>query len=127
MSSADGPAGTGAGGAATPDRGGGDGDPFAPTPEHLVRAMPEVAEEVRVPYTDAARRAGIEGTVRLVVDVDEEGRVHRARPRGALLGYGLDEAAAQALSRFRFRPARDHADRAVPVRILYSYTFRLRD
>ena len=88
--------------------------------------MPELLEEVRVQYPPAARQAGTQGAVRLLVDVDERGRVLHAKVlKGP--GLGLEQAAAAALRKFRFRPARDHAGRAVPVRILYSYLFRLGD
>jgi periplasmic protein TonB len=56
-------------------------------------------------YPDAARDAGIQGTVVLEADVDEDGAVTAVRvaiPSGSDL---LDRAAAEAVRRWRFAPA----------------------
>jgi hypothetical protein len=39
--------------------------------------------------------------------------------------HGLEQAAVQAVRRFRFRPARDRAGRAVPCVIVWKYTFQI--
>jgi protein TonB len=78
----------------------------------------------RVPYPPVAKMAGVVGAERLLVDAGARGRVVRAKVLGGP-GQGLDQAAAAALRKFRFQPARDHAGRAVPVRIVYSYIFRI--
>jgi periplasmic protein TonB len=92
-------------------------------PVYQVDTEPRVASEVKIPYPDEARRAGIEGTVTLSITIDNEGRVVKAViVKG--LGYGLDEAARTALMRFRFKPAIKNGE-AVSTEMKYSYTFVL--
>lgn len=92
-------------------------------PVYQVDSEPRVASEVKIPYPDEARRAGIEGTVTLSITIDNEGRVVKAViVKG--LGYGLDEAARTALLRFRFKPAIKNGE-AVSTEMKYSYTFVL--
>lgn len=55
-------------------------------------------------YPDAAREAGIEGTVILALTIGADGVVERVRViRG--LGHGLDESAAEAAKKTRWFPA----------------------
>lgn len=63
-----------------------------------------IMTRVRPSYSEAARRAHIEGVVRLELMVDENGDVVSARVLQGL-GYGLDEAAIAAARRFHFKPA----------------------
>jgi protein TonB len=70
--------------------------------EEIVKARP--LSMVRPAYTDSARRAHVEGRVRLELTVNERGEVTGARVLKGL-GYGLDEAAIAAAQRLRFRPA----------------------
>lgn len=75
-------------------------------------------------YPSAARRQGIEGTVILEVLVDAAGlpgRVAIARSSGSGL---LDEAAVEAVERWRFRPARRGGE-PVEGHVLVPITFRL--
>jgi protein TonB len=92
-------------------------------PVYQVDTEPSVASEVKVPYPDEARRAGIEGTVTLSITIDHEGRVVKATVVKGL-GYGLDEAAREALLRFRFKPAVKNGE-SVSTEMKYSYTFLL--
>jgi periplasmic protein TonB len=69
--------------------------------EEIVKPIPEVV--VRPEYTDAAREGHIEGRVRVEILVDEFGGVSSARVVKGL-GYGLDEAALEAVKKMRFRP-----------------------
>jgi TonB family protein len=75
-----------------------------------------VIESKAVPvYSDEGRRLRIEGEVLLHVIFGSDGRV---RVTGVVrgLGHGLDEAAAQAAQRIRFRPAeRDGAKVDAPA------------
>jgi protein TonB len=59
---------------------------------------------VRPSYTDEARRARVQGRVRIELAVDDHGQVSDARLLEGL-GYGLDEAALEAARRLRFAPA----------------------
>ncbi len=93
------------------------------TPIYQVDSEPRVMSEVKIPYPEEARRAGIEGTVTLSITIDNEGKVVAAKVlKGA--GYGLDEAALTAIKRFRFKPAIKGGE-AVSTEMKYSYTFLL--
>lgn len=58
-------------------------------------------------YPPQARAAGIEGYVVVRYDVDAEGRVQNARVTAADPPDVFDEAAVQAVSRWRFTPAQE--------------------
>ncbi|QSQ11166.1 energy transducer TonB [Myxococcus landrumensis] len=93
------------------------------TPIYQVDREPQLASEVKIPYPEEARRAGIEGTVTLSITIDPEGRVVAARVlKGP--GYGLEEAARNAILRFRFSPAYKGGE-AVSTEMKYAYTFLL--
>ena len=86
-----------------------------------VRKAPKFKRKVRPNYTDAARRAGIEGTVVLLLTIDEAGRVsHVQVVKG--LGYGLDKAAAEAARKWIFAPGTvDGRPTRMKTRISYRY------
>jgi len=87
---------------------------------------PEVlGGEVRVPYPEEAKRNGIEGSVRLRVTVDFEGKVTEVVILSGP-GSGLNEAARAALLRFRFKPATKGGE-PVGTTFPYTYTFELVD
>jgi TonB family protein len=83
---------------------------------------PVVISEVKVPYPKAAREQGIGGTVRVKVYLNERGVVSRAEVIESF-GYGLDEAALDAIRKFRFRPAQDKDGNPIPFLFVYRYTF----
>ncbi|WP_223641238.1 energy transducer TonB [Corallococcus sp. EGB] len=93
------------------------------TPIYQVDSEPRLAGEVKIPYPDEARRAGIEGTVTLSITINTEGHVVAARVVSGP-GYGLDEAARDAILRFRFKPAIKGGE-AVSTEMKYAYTFLL--
>jgi protein TonB len=93
------------------------------TPIYQVDSEPQVASEVKIPYPEEARRAGIEGTVTLSITIDPEGKVVAAKILSGP-GYGLNEAARDAIKRFRFKPAIKGGE-AVSTEMKYSYTFLL--
>lgn len=74
-------------------------------------------------YTDEAKALRIEGQVVLDVEFTASGEV-RVLAVLAGLGHGLDEAAARAAERIRFRPARA-AGSAVDFRAIVHVQFRL--
>jgi protein TonB len=94
-----------------------------PTEEYLVTQMPELAQEVRVPYPPEARRKGIQGAVVMDLLIDADGKVRESK-----LVQGPEEslnaAALAAVRGFAFKPARIQ-DKAVAVRIRYAYRFVL--
>jgi protein TonB len=93
------------------------------TPIYQVDSEPQVASEVKIPYPEEARRAGIEGTVTLSITIDPDGKVVAAKIVSGP-GYGLNEAARDAIRRFRFKPAVKGGE-AVSTEMKYSYTFLL--
>lgn len=86
-------------------------------------AEPELLGEVKIPYPDDAQKNGVEGSVRLKVTLDAQGLVEQVVVLSGP-GYGLNEAARDALRRFHFRPAMK-AGEAVGYTFVYTYTFLL--
>jgi len=79
--------------------------------------------EMRALYPDSARRSGLEGDVRLELEVSATGEVTGSRVvRSA--GNGFDEVAQRLVKRFRFRPA-TRGGKAVPATVAWTYKFRL--
>lgn len=94
-----------------------------PTEEYLVTAMPVLEADFRIPYPPEARKAKVQGRVLMKLVVDGEGKVRRATLVSGP-GYGLNEAAVDAMKYFRFRPARVQ-DKPVAVEIQFAYNFVL--
>lgn len=94
-----------------------------PADEYLVSRMPILLSEVRIPYPEEARRAGVEGPVIMDLLIDLNGIVRKVDLVSGP-GYGLNEAATQAIKNFKFQPAQVD-QQAVAVRIRYSYRFVL--
>lgn len=95
--------------------------PFVPETQLSVLPRPLPCPEA--PYSEEARREGIEGSVRLLLRIDEEGKVSEVKLLKGL-GYGLDELAMRHIGKCRFRPAL-HEGRPVETEIRYSYRFIL--
>jgi protein TonB len=95
----------------------------SPVPLYELDSQPTVIGDVRIPYPEDARSRGIEGTVVLSVLVDETGRVRTVKVLSGP-GGGLDQAAAKAVERIRFRPAL-RKGQPVAAQITYRYTFLL--
>jgi TonB family protein len=55
-------------------------------------------------YSDEARKAKLQGSVAMLVTIDENGKVTNAKVLRSL-GLGLDEKAIEAVLKWRFRPA----------------------
>ena len=85
---------------------------------------PRLLMKVEPQYSELARAARYQGTVVLTIEIGADGAVHGIRLlRG--LGLGLDEQAADAVSRWQFQPGtRDGAP--VAVRATVEVNFRLR-
>ena len=64
---------------------------------------PVLLWKIEPEYTDEARRAKIQGTVVLHIEVDTRGQAQNITVRQSL-GLGLDERAVEAVRRWRFRP-----------------------
>lgn len=94
-----------------------------PVEEYLVSAMPVLESEFRVPYPPEARKANVQGRVVMDLLIDGNGAVRQASLINGP-GFGLNEAALNAVKNFKFRPARVQ-DRPVAVKIRYAYQFVL--
>jgi TonB family protein len=101
-------------------------DPNGPNRPHLPPGTtPPRATYTPVPeYSEQARKKKIQGTVLLSTLVNEQGQPTDIRIERSL-GYGLDENAVQAVSRYRFSPAIDRDGHPVAVRIRIEVSFQL--
>lgn len=94
-----------------------------PSDDYLVTSMPILISEVRIPYPETAKKAGIEGPVLMDLLIDDQGKVRQVNLiKGP--GFGLNEAALEAIKNFQFRPAKIK-DQSVAVKIRYTYRFVL--
>lgn len=84
---------------------------------------PAVLEFVQAPYPEEAKAAGVEGSVLLLIELDETGAVTNVSVLQPA-GNGFDEAAVAAARQFKFSPAED-ATGPVPVAIEFAYGFVL--
>ncbi len=110
------------------------GIPDAPPPDAGSYDAPRpVGGEIAAPvklfapspaYTEIARRAHIEGLVVVRATIDREGRVTDVLVEKGL-GFGLDEAAIEAVRRWTFEPATLRG-RPVPVFFHLTARFELR-
>lgn len=85
--------------------------------------QPEVANEFKPPYPEEAKKNEIEGTVVLKVTIDENGQVTDVKVLKGL-GYGLDEASAAAMRKFKFKPATQGGE-SVGTTITYNFSWFL--
>jgi protein TonB len=84
---------------------------------------PKVLSEFKPPYPEEARKAGMEGSVRLRLWIDAQGKVQQVRVLRKA-GYGLDEAAQEAIKRFQFKPAKK-GGKHVPISFTFDFHFYL--
>jgi TonB family protein len=86
-------------------------------------SAPMVLSKTEPEYSEEARKAKYQGTVVLMIIVDEKGmpqNIRVVRP----LGLGLDEKAIEAVQKWRFRPAMKDGH-AVKVEATVEVNFRL--
>ncbi len=89
--------------------------------EPMVKAKPKGF--VQPQYTDDARSAGVEGRVRLRIQIDASGNVSAASVLAGL-GHGLDQAAVSAARRMHFAPA-TRCGKPVPSSFVIAMRFVL--
>jgi len=85
--------------------------------------VPRVVYDPEPEYSEEGRKLKTQGSVVLWLVVDTDGRPRNIRVRRAL-GVGLDEKAVEAVSKWRFAPARLNG-RPVAVEINVEVNFRL--
>lgn len=88
-------------------------------------ARPQGGYQVRPSYPAIPRRLGIQGTTLLRVHVLADGRIGEVLVETSAGHHELDEAAADAVRRWRFEPARRGTE-AVSMWVLLPVEFRLR-
>ena len=84
---------------------------------------PECVYQPYPVYTPEAKKAGIEGTVTLLIVVDAAGNVSDVEV-AERLGYGLDERASNAVKSWKFKPALKDG-KPVPVKVTVIVSFKL--
>ena len=99
--------------------------PSPTTPDGVTRtARPQGGYQVRPVYPAAPRRLGIQGTTMLRVHVLADGRIGDVLVERSAGHPDLDQAATEAVRRWRFEPAR-RGDDAVAMWVLLPVEFRL--
>jgi TonB family protein len=78
-----------------------------------ITTQPKVIYMIEPEFTEEARKARLQGTVVLSVEIDERGQVHNIRVLSPL-GLGLEEKAIEAVRKWRFHPATRNGK---PVRV----------
>jgi TonB family protein len=101
--------------------------PPAPEPEGPIRVGGDVVppEKIAAPspqYTEIARKARIQGVVIIEAIIDKQGLVTNVKILKAL-PMGLDQAAADAVKKWRFKPATLNGK---PVAVIYNLTVNFR-
>lgn len=100
--------------------------PSTVVPEGLTQyARPQGGYQVRPSYPAGPRRQGIQGTTLLRVHVLADGRIGEVLVEKSAGHHELDEAAADAVRRWHFEPAR-RGTQAVAMWVLLPVEFRLR-
>jgi protein TonB len=99
--------------------------PGAPAERVTQAARPRGGYQVRPPYPAAARQARAEGTTMLRVHVAADGSIADVQVQRSAGHAALDEAAAAAVRRWRFEPARTGST-AVAVWVVIPVEFRLK-
>jgi protein TonB len=85
-----------------------------------------VVRQVATQYTDAARRARVQGSVLVECVVNTDGTVGNVKVVRSLDSvYGLDEEAVKAATQWRFTPGTRMGE-PVPVLVTLEMTFSLR-
>jgi protein TonB len=86
--------------------------------------IPVLVEEVKPQYPMAARKAGIEGTSQLKIQVLPDGSVGETQLVKSTGDPSLDESAQKAVKQWKFKPGR-LGGKPVPVWMTLSVKFEL--
>jgi protein TonB len=105
-------------GEALPTSGRGDG---AAIVYHAGMTAPRILHRTEPLYPETARRAKRQGVVVLEAEIGRDGLLRSARAVNPPLGFGLEDAALDALRSWRFTPARLNGE---PVAVLYRLQVR---
>ena len=91
---------------------------------NMAISPPTLIRKVNPTYSKEARKAGIEGTVVLTVEVNRDGLAQNIKVVRSL-GMGLDEKAIEAVRKWKFKPG-EKDGRPVVVAATIEVHFRLR-
>jgi|KBSMisStandDraft_5_1062788.scaffolds.fasta_scaffold61331_3 TonB family protein len=118
--------GTGVGPGKGPGVGPGEGGNFGGSVFQIGGGVtpPVVLTQIQPEYSDDARKARVQGTVELVIIVQIDGSARVERVVNSP-GYGLDQRAIEAISRWKFLPGKKDGV-PVPTRIGVAVNFSLR-
>jgi TonB family protein len=105
------------------DHGYGGGDPTGGAGSRGAVTPAALLSKVEPEYSDEARRAKVQGTVLLYLEVDSEGKPRNITVRQGL-GLGLDEKAISAVMHWKFRPGKQNG-RAITTLAMIEVNFRL--
>lgn len=98
---------------------------YKPVSELYIKKMPDIDSDAcgrTIQYPAEAEQLGVEGDVKLRVELDDKGHVHGIKVLNGL-GHGLDQAAVYALThRCKFTPAIATDGKPVAY-IIPNYTF----
>ena len=86
--------------------------------------IPVLVQEIKPQYPMGARRAGIEGSSQLKIQVLPDGSVGEMQLVKSAGDSSLDEAAQKAVKQWKFKPGRS-GGKAVPVWMTLSVKFEL--
>ncbi len=87
---------------------------------------PKVVKEVKPQYTQAAKKAKVQGQVDVAAVVKADGTVGDVRVTKSLdQKYGLDEQAVKAVKQWQFEPGKKDG-KPVPVEVTIELTFTLK-
>jgi protein TonB len=103
------------------------GDPNrlpSPVPEMMIAEPARTLREVKAAYPPEALRMGFEAKVEAKLLIDDKGDVRDVKILKPA-GHGFDEAAREALKKTKFSPAKTADGKAVPVSIVYTYSFEV--
>ncbi|MBK7860678.1 MAG: TonB family protein [Archangiaceae bacterium] len=93
----------------------------------VLTKAPALLEFVQADYPPEATDAGVAAAVHLKVTLGADGSVTDAEVTQPV-GFGFDEAAAQAVRRFRFSPAEiDNVPAAVQLEYVYNFVLQVPD
>ena len=84
---------------------------------------PKFVSGDRAPYSDEAKALGHHGEVRILVSVDESGRVRSAQVRQTSHSELLDASALETARSAQFTPALDAEGQPMPLDLIVPYEF----
>jgi protein TonB len=98
----------------------------SPSEQSTQTARPRGGYQVRPVYPAAARQARAEGTTLLRVHISTDGSIDDVQVQRSAGHAALDRAAAEAVRKWRFEPARN-GSAAVAVWVVVPVEFRLKE